>query len=498
MIAFAVAIFLIAAANTFGAEAAVKTGAAAASGVELVQIVSREDPTFDIARSRLAIGRNGRVYLASGDYVLSLDRDGGNKLGGKVTYATANVAANKDGTIATANAHFNHCLSLWSPTFEKLGTVTDFLVSDQVEWQAPGDVQVGSSGDFFGTDQNRDRIVRVAAPGRIVTTYSLAGTGESFVRKLPQFRVWEPGHRFYILNEKGEIVALDFDGKKLWSIPAGIGGNPWDDYRGGFDVDDAGKLYVMRDTEDAVKIFDAKGKPAGQIQLHMGAAKGRVAEMRLFGEDVVIKRQDPVELFGVYDRSTGALRRAVLADVERLTVRYPGDVWTAGQAVPLTIEFDSGKREIRPQWRVWLRPANMPNYTGLALVNGHVTAPAGMTGLCQLKIGAGLQGGDADYQVQSFVEIREPGAVGSLSIFTPLNRIYYGQGEEIPVTILCRAAQPDALPKQIAVHLYDRRSFRAARRGCRNCVDRSRQAGAARAAGDANLRLASRPILAHG
>jgi hypothetical protein len=453
--ALAAAIFLTAAAHGLGAEAAAKTGTAAAGGMELVQIVSREDPAFDIARSRLAIGRNGIVYLASGDYVLSLDREGEHKLGGKVTYATTNVAANKDGVIATANAHFNHCLSLWSPAFEKLGTATDFLVSDQVEWQAPGDVQVGSSGDFFGTDQNRDRIVRVAAPGRMVTTYSLAGTGESFIRKLPQFRVWEPGHRFYILNEKGEIVALDFDGKKLWSIPAGIGGNPWDGYRGGFDVDDAGKLYVMRDTEDAVKIFDPESKPVGQIQLHMGAAKGRIAEMRLFGDDVVIKRQDPVELFQVYDRSTGTLRRAVLADVERLKVRYPGDVWTAGQAVPLTIEFDSGKREIRPQWRVWLRPANTPNYTELALVNGHVTAPAGMTGLCQLKIGAGLQGGDAEYQVQSFVEIREPGAIGSLSIFTPLNRIYYGQGEEIPLTILCRAAKPDALPKQIAVHLYD-------------------------------------------
>ena len=36
------------------------------------------------------------------------------------------------------------------------------------------------------------------------------------------------------------------------------------------------------------------------------------------------------------------------------------------------------------------------------------------------------------------LEIRVPDAIGSVSIFTPLNRFYYGQGEAIPVSIVVR------------------------------------------------------------
>ena len=187
------------------------------------------------------MGGDGRVYLASGEYVLGLDRDGRNKLGSKVIYALTNVAANKDGIIATANAHFNHSIHLYDPTFHELGAVNDFLVGDKVEWHAPCDVQVGSSGDFFAIDQNRSRIVRVAVPGRMVSVYPLHVPGEGYVGKMPQFRVWEQGQRFYLLNDQGTIRVLDFGGKLLWSLQAHLGGNPYDGWRGGFDVDAAGR-----------------------------------------------------------------------------------------------------------------------------------------------------------------------------------------------------------------------------------------------------------------
>ena len=84
-----------------------------ARAVTLTQVISREHPSFKIARSKLAIGRDGKVYLASDKYVLRIDRDGTHKFGREVTYALWNVAANQDGVIATANAHFNHSVSLW-------------------------------------------------------------------------------------------------------------------------------------------------------------------------------------------------------------------------------------------------------------------------------------------------------------------------------------------------------------------------------------------------
>ena len=187
----------------------------------------------------------------------------------------------------------------------------------------------------------------------------------------------------------------------------------------------------------------------------MGQRKGRISELRLFADNILIKRPHPIELFQVYDRQNGELKQLVRAEAEQLQVRFPGGVWTAGQSIPLTIAFDGGGREIRPHWHVWLRPCNDPTYEELPLQDGRIRVPKEYGGLYQLKVGSGLQGKDAEYQVQTFIEIRQPGSHGSVSVLTPLNRIYYGRGEEIPVTILCRSARPGMLPKEVTVRLLD-------------------------------------------
>lgn len=162
----------------------------------LVRYVSREDPLFNGQAARMPVGR---VYLWHEKYVLRINRDGTQKLGSEVTYALTAATANSDGVIATGNAHFNHSVNLWSPKFERLGAVNDFLNNDQVEYFAPGDVQAGGTGDFFGLDQNRNRILRVAVPDRLVTAFSLADAGEDLMRRMARFRVWEAGKRFYLL-----------------------------------------------------------------------------------------------------------------------------------------------------------------------------------------------------------------------------------------------------------------------------------------------------------
>ncbi|MFO0967197.1 MAG: hypothetical protein U0793_16660 [Gemmataceae bacterium] len=171
--------------------------ASAAPAVELKQVISREHPAFNIEKCQLTIGRDGKVYLFSSDYVLRIDRDGSGKRGAKVTYALMGAAANKEGTIATANAHFDHSVHMVGADFNEFGKVSDFLVNDKVEWQAPCDIQAGEK-DFYALDQNRNRIVRVGVPDQLVTTYSLAGLGDDLTRKLAHFRVWEAGSRFYI------------------------------------------------------------------------------------------------------------------------------------------------------------------------------------------------------------------------------------------------------------------------------------------------------------
>jgi hypothetical protein len=403
--------------------------------------------------ARISVGRDGRVYLWSDKYVLRVNRDGTGKLGGEVTYALTAATANADGVIATGNAHFNHSVNLWSPKFERLGGVSDFLNNDEVEYFAPGDVRAGAGGDFYGLDQNRNRIVRVAAPDRLVTAYPLTGLGEDLKRRLARFRVWEGGKQFYILCPSGTLRVAGFDGKPLWTLKPNVGGDPWSGWRGGFDVDESGRLLVLEDKSDTVKVFGSDGKASGEVKLRMGERKGRVSDLQVFGDDIVVRRPDPVELFQVYDRTTGELRRVVRADVEKVTVTLPSEVWTAGERIPVGIAVEAEGRTVRPDWRLWLRPLNSPEFRELPLRDGAVQVPSDAGGFHQLRVSPGRGGAPDEYTVETIIEVRRPGAKGSVSVFTPLNRLYYGQGERIPVSVVVRATSGVALPERVTVRL---------------------------------------------
>jgi outer membrane protein assembly factor BamB len=430
-------------------------GPPSAPPLVLVRHVSREDPLLNVQAARLSVGRDGRVYLWSDKYVLRVERDGSGKLGSEVTYALTAATANARGVVATGNAHFSHSVNFWSPKFERLGAVSDFLNNDQVEYFAPGDVQAGASGDFYGLDQNRTRILRVAAPDRLVTAYSLSHLGEDLTRRMARFRVWEQGRRFYVLCPSGTLRVVGFDGKPLWSLKPGVGGDPWSGWRGGLDVDGAGRLLVLQDAADVVKVFGPDGKPAGELRLQMGKRKGRVSDLQVFGDDILVRRPDPVELFQVYNRATGALRRVVRADVDRVTVSLPSGPWTAGDRVPVAVAVESEGRVVRPDWRVWLRPPGTPDFLELPLRDGAVTVPADAGGFHQLRVSPGRGGAADELSVETVIEVRRDSARGSVSVFTPLNRLYYGQGERVPVSVVVRTIKGEALPDRVAVRLLD-------------------------------------------
>lgn len=440
--------------------------AAPLPAVELKHVLSREHPSFTIERAQLTLGRDGKVYLFSNEYVLRLHRDGTHKGGAKVTYALMGAAANKDGVIATANAHFNHSVNLHAPDFTHLGKVSDFLVNDKVEWQAPCDVQAGGK-DFYALDQNRNRIVRIAVPDQLVTTYSLEGLGEDLTRKLAHFRVWEEGQRFYVWCPSGQIKVISFDGKLLWSLNVGPMGNPWDGWQGGFDVDGAGRLHFIENNSDVVQVFNLHGQPEAKIPLDLGSRKGRISAMSLWDGDVVIRRPHPVELFQVYDRKTGKLKNVVRADVEQLSVSYASDIWTAGEKVAIQLDFDPGARKADPIWRVWLRPLGSVHFEEGKVLKGKspplpgikadtpllmLDVPRDAGGLYHLRICPDISGAASEYMVEAVVEIRQPDAKGCLSLFTPLNRYYYGRGETIPVHLALRGKDKD-LPTKVFLHL---------------------------------------------
>ena len=410
--------------------------------VVLTQVVSRHDPHFDVARSRMSIGRDGYVYLVNGGgnggYVLRVSPDGRDRFGGTVGYSAQSVAADRNGTVATAEAHFAHRAAFWGKRFAALGHVPDFLVSDQVQWNAPSDICAGASGDFYAVDQHRLRVLRVTAPDKLAEAYSLEPTGEQSKGGAVGLRVDEQRKRFLTAWPDSTIWATGFDGKPLWSLKA----RPAGETPGGFDLDEAGRLYLITGGSDVVTTFDADGNKVGEIKLLPDRAgkPAPIHDLRFLGTQFVVKRSDPAALFEVYDATSGALVRRVPADVETLTVRYESPVWTAGQPVPFEINFDPNTRATQPVFRVWYRPLGVPEFTELPRQGRTLTPPGDMRGLYQIRVTPDIHGRVAESIVDGFVEVRSPESIGSVSLFTPLNRFYYGTGEDIPVTVVLRAA----------------------------------------------------------
>ena len=81
-----------------------------------------------------------------------------------------------------------------------------------------------------------------------------------------------------------------------------------------------------------------------------------------------------------------------------------------------------------------------------------IAVPADARGLYQVRISPDVRGRVAEYCLDGYVEIRVPDSIGSLSILTPLNRFYYGKGEQIPVHVIARASAMQQ-PKVVTLKL---------------------------------------------
>jgi hypothetical protein len=433
---------------------------------ELKQIISRENPDFEPFSARLTVGRDGFVYLCSGhsdtSFVLRLRPDGSEKIGSKVVYAAGNATANREGIVATANAHFAHKITIYGRGFDELAAVADFLVSDTVGWDAPPHVEAGASGDFYGVDPHRDRILRISPRGKLIKAIAIPHAPAGPGGHIEDFRVSEKLEAFFVLARSGPLRCVGFDGKERWTVKANIG---WGDGLtiGGFDVDDDGVLHVIEQRSDTIKRIAPDGTPLALLKLQLGDRKPGFGErgfhgLRVHGSDLFLRRQHPTELFQRYDLATGAFKGVVHSDHARLTVTYPGDVWTGGAQVPFRIACKAGTRDVTPRWRVWARPVSGGDYREFHHRDGQLRVPDDAAGLYQIKvtpeIAPLLSGAVADYQVRGWVEVRQPNTHGSIAVLTAENRMHFGRGEEVPFEIVARGKETDR-PLTVDVRLID-------------------------------------------
>jgi len=416
--------------------------------VNLEQFISREDAAFNVPGSFMSVGSDGNVYLASNAYIQRISPDGKERKGSAIVYSTMNAAANKNGIMASANAHFARAINFYTPDFVNFAKVGDLLANDQLQWFCPGDVQAGET-DFYGFEQNRSRILRISEEGKMISGHPVDAAGEDFARTIPRLRVSEEAKIFYVASNYGTLYAINFDGTLRYKMEnSGLGGNIWDWYGRAFHAEPDGTLYVMAHNDNRIFIYDKDSNQIGIITLLFGEQKGRISWMERYKDEIYIKRMNSITLFEVYDINTGALKRVVDADIEIFNVSFPSYVWLAGSDVPLTISLKSGNRTINPQWKSAIRLFNDSKWIELKIENGHVKVPNNAVGIYQLKVYGG-----SDYAVEEFIEIRKENATINGTVLTQNNRIYWGQSENIPVKVKFREAAN--APTQVAIELRD-------------------------------------------
>ncbi len=413
-------------------------------------VISREAPQFNAANADLVAGRDGRVYLScpgSGSgYVLSMAPDGSAKLGLLVGHAEGVTAVNVQGTRAHRLGHFAHTAAFIAADGTRLGANTEF---DNTNYDGPQTIGVGPSGDFYALDRFAKRVVRLDAAGRPVKVYTIPD-GNAF-----SLRVCEPKGFLLVDYWAAPKQAIGFDGTVRGTVQP----------PGPFDVDEDGVVYsIAHRNSDALVLLGIDGKPVGNVKLDLGTRLPKDAEesftaLQVMGDEVLLKRNHPYELFARYDRKTGAFKGAVLTEHERLAVTLNADLLTAGQPVGLTIEFDPGARRTLPAWRVWARPFGAPGWRELAWRGGQLQVPADYAGLYQLKVSDELQpwarGAGSDYLAQTLVEVRAPESKGTASVMTPQGRVCYGRGEHLQATVLIRAAQSSDVPRTVTLQLRE-------------------------------------------
>jgi len=396
-------------------------GAGLAPAELLERIISREDPKFDCASALMRVGLDGNVYLSSGGHVLRVSRDGAHRLGGDVVLdGVGNATANADGIIAVNNAHFQHHVHLYDRSFKHVAECSEFKPPN---YDSPRGVEAGESGDFYGLDYGVKRVLRISPTGKIVKVIEFPGIAKHCL----DMRVSEAAGALYLLSLDAQVHCLGFDGVERWAQTVPSGGHAvWT-------VDAAGTLYAI---ERSVKRWSAAGTPLPELKLEEGSgSQARITQFAVAGDELLLKRADPAELFQVYDLATGKFKRAVQAAHERVSAEFPSLAWTAGEAEPFTLNAGS----LPLNWHVRATPFGDTDWRELKFLDGKLQVPADYAGLYQVRIAPTLNAeASSEYTLRIVVEVRAPDSKGTVSVWTPLNRVWWGRGEAIPVSVAVR------------------------------------------------------------
>ena len=425
--------------------------------VTLQQVVSRENVEFNLTTPSWSVGLDGNVYLcdpdqAGGTYVMRLSTAGANKIGSALpTECGGAVAANANGIIAVAHGHFADCVKLYDTNFNLLATTTGFNGCD---YDAPGDIEVGASGNFYALDQRSNRIVCISGQsgsyGQILCSYTYPSQSQYNV--VATFRVCEATQQFILVDWGSPLICLGLTGSwfnggtltQQWSNSSS-GVSYWGSLTGGVDYDSSGNLYTFPYGASAITEWNSSGNQTGSFTLTNNPGNADDGTLRISNGQALVRETSPAnggvalntELFRVFtlSGSTASYARTVVPAEDVLTATYGSETWTAGAVTPFTITLTSPlSPSPTPVWHVWGRPCDSAvaldgssitsTYQdfGYSSANHTITVPAGCAGLYDIKVTpeqAGWQrGAQSTYWLHDIVEMQTSGAVGTISVYT--------------------------------------------------------------------------------
>ena len=194
------------------------------------------------------------------------------------TEAGSSVAANANGIIAVAHAHFAHCVKLYNSNFNLLATVTSFNGSN---YDAPADVEVGEqSGNFYALDNGTTAFSSISGQsgsyGQILATYYYP-TPPATIYRLPRL-----GKEQSLLSHQRLLtracpparlivaIAVDRPSPPHWSLSL----RPdrrlrlyGDALYGGVAVDTSGTLYTLGSGQTVINEWNSSGSASGSVTL---------------------------------------------------------------------------------------------------------------------------------------------------------------------------------------------------------------------------------------
>lgn len=280
--------------------------------------------TFRCQDAVIRVGLDDKVYVSADALVIRCGRDGSDPVAAPPSAAVVNATASSEGVIAVAHAHFSKCITLHDTDFELLGRFS--RISD-AGFRSPGGVAAGPSGDFYALDQGRDTIVRFHPDGIRCALYRIPREPSGPQGELVRFRICEKTKTLYVVDRAPVVRCFSLDGpewkltcRKLWEAPCGgsleSGSDLFWGY-GGFDVDEAGVLYIYRRADHVLQRYDPAGRSLPEVSLDWKELrptdKEFVRDVQVSKGEVFIKRNHPTELFQRFDLASGRRKTVAVA-----------------------------------------------------------------------------------------------------------------------------------------------------------------------------------------